>query len=80
MLTSKFLAMEPTKYSDWFGSGDTHSDFKDAVGDGPLPDEVLVSENGTMLILLWPDRAMCVGYDGGEYCHSFDFVRENPDG
>ena len=73
MTPADFLAMPPAHYSDWFGAGDSHSDFKEAVGDGPLPDEVMIDRN--MLLLLWPDRAICIGYDGNKDLQRFHFER-----
>jgi hypothetical protein len=73
MKPEEFLAAPISHYSDWFGKGDSHSDYRDAVGDGAAPDEVLVSRN--MLLLVWKDRVICTGYDGNEYQHNFEFVR-----
>jgi hypothetical protein len=68
-----FLDTKDHKYSDWVGTGSAHQDYREAVGDGPAPDEVLVSRN--MLLLVWPDRVVCTGYDGNEYQHLFEFAR-----
>lgn len=70
-----FLKTDNVKYSDWFGSGSAHEDYCDAVGEREAPDEVM--QCATMLLLTWKDRAICVGYDGNEYHHSFEFVRNS---
>jgi len=74
MRAEEFLAMPPIRYSDWFGGGDSHQDYRDAVGDGRPPDEVLIERN--MLLLIWPDKIVCTGYDGNEYQQSFEFQRQ----
>lgn len=77
MTTEEFLALPNNKYSDWFGDGDGHSDYRDAVQDGPAPSEVLRS--GDMLCLIWTNKVIVTGYDGNEYHQTFEFNRAVPD-
>ena len=73
MTPQEFLATEPTAYSDWFGSGDSHTDYREAVAEYGEPQEV--SQDGFMLCLIYADKVVVTGYDGNEYCHSFTFPR-----
>ena len=68
------------RYSDWFGSGDTHADVaaylertKESEG---LP--LRVFYDGFMVCLVYPNEVIVFGYDGNEYTHSFYFTNEEP--
>mgnify|MGYP000868010678 FL=1 len=73
MTPQEFLATEPTAYSDWFGSGDSHTDYREAVAEYGEPQEVIHDE--FMLCLIYTDKIVVTGYDGNEYTHSFTFPR-----
>jgi len=73
MSPEQFLATPTVGYSDWFGSGNSHDDYREVVGEGSAPIEVF--QSGHMLCLLWPDRIVITGYDGNEYHHTFEFKR-----
>lgn len=75
MTPEQFLSKPTTPYSDWFGEGDSHTDYKNAVGIGPAPEKVFQSDH--MLLLVWPDRYVVTGYDGSEYCHTYEFGEAN---
>lgn len=55
-------------YSDWFGDGNTVDDVNDAVEEHGMPKQIFYG--GNMAALVYPDKVVCVGYDG-EYCHTF---------
>lgn len=63
--------MKDRKYSDWFGSGDTNEDVKNNIKEHGEPLSVFYESNGFMAALVYSDKVVCVGYDGGEYHHTF---------
>jgi hypothetical protein len=74
MTPEEFLRAPTNTYSDWFGEGDGHSDYRKTVGEGQPPIEVL--RDGDMLCLVWADRVVVTGYDGNEYHQTFEFDRK----
>ena len=76
MTPQEFLAKPTSRYSDWFGKGDSHTDYHDAVKEhGSEPKEVL--QDGYMLCLIWDDKVVTTGYDGNEYFQTFTFTRNH---
>ena len=71
MTPEEFLATENIAYSDWFGSGSTHGDYNDTINAYGTPQNVL--RHGCMLALVYTDKIVVAGYDGGEYFHEFVF-------
>lgn len=63
-------------YSDWFGKGDTKDDVMEVVKQHGEPLEVLLEDSGYMACVIYADRVVVVGYDGSEYCHTFEFRRD----
>lgn len=63
--------MKNRKYSDWFGSGDTEEDVRNAIKEHGEPLSVFLEKSGYMAALIYADKVVCVGYDGNGYCQSF---------
>jgi len=63
--------MKDRIYSDWFGSGNTNEDVKKQISEHGEPISVFYESNGFMAALVYSDKVICVGYDGGEYKHKF---------
>lgn len=74
MKPKDFLSQPATHYSDWFGKGNTHQDYRDIVKDEGEPQEVY--QDHCMICLLYTDKIIVVGYDGDEYFHTFTFLRQ----
>ena len=68
------------RYSDWFGSGDTHEDVAEYLGrmekEGELPLRIFYDR--FMVCMVYPNEVVVFGYDGNEYTHSFHFTNEEP--
>ena len=67
------------RYSDWFGSGDTHEEvahYLEKNADGEQPLRILYS--GFMVCIIYAEDVVIFGYDGNEYTHSFHFTNEEP--
>lgn len=58
------------KYADWFGSGTTENDYADVVKEHGEPQRVF--QYACMIVLLYADKAIIVGYDGNEYWHEYE--------
>lgn len=63
-------------YSDWFGSGDTKEDVKEAIEEHGEPLKVFFESHGYMAALIYEDKVVCVGYDSNEYTHNFVMSKE----
>lgn len=68
--------MSDYAYSDWFGSGDTKEDVKDAIKEYGEPLKVFYEESGYMASLIYEDKVVTVGYDSNEYTHNFLMNKE----
>jgi hypothetical protein len=68
------------KYSDWFGSGDLHTEIQiymeETAEEYGMPLRILF--DGYMACLVYPTDVVVFGYDGNEYTHSFHFTNEEP--
>ena len=63
--------MDSREYWDWFGSGSTEEDIREAVKAHGKPLRVFLQEDGFMAALVYEGKVVCVGYDGNEYRHTF---------
>ena len=57
------------KYADWFGDGDTEEDVQEMVELYGTPERLYYGR--FMAALVYPDKVVCVGYDGNEYQYMF---------
>ena len=62
-------------YSDWFGKGDTKEDVENVIAEHGRPQEVLMEGVGYMACVIYSDKVIVTGYDGGEYRPTFEFPR-----
>lgn len=58
-------------YSDWFGSGNTCDDVDKMIAEHGQPLNVFYESDGYMATLVYADKTVTTGYDGGEYHHTF---------
>ena len=70
------VKIESRTYTDWFGSGDTKDDIKEAIKKHGKPVKLFIEEIGHMVALVYKDKVVCVGYDGNEYFHEFVMEKE----
>ena len=62
------------RYRDWFGSGDLDMEVQEVIEHNGQPLKILY--DGYMACLIYPDNVLIFGYDGNEYCHTFQFCEE----
>lgn len=59
--------MKNREYCDWFGKGDTNKDVKKVIDEHGQPLNIFYEEDGFMAVVIYENKAFCVGYDGCEY-------------